>query len=237
MGFDLPRGRLFPVSGVDVSLADEPLPFEREHEAAIARHWEKEIAANPALWDGRIAMLSSLAYRDGRLVGRCHVARYSTFLYWRSQIGEKAAEHYFAYAVLVSSDGALIAARMGDHTLNAGRIYFAAGSFEPEDFRDGQVDLHGNMVREVREETGIDLSEAKAAPDYLAFSAPSGTALFRRYDLAEDADTLAARISTFIASEAEPELAEPVIIRSAANLPEELTPHMRAIVDWHFGLA
>ena len=83
----------------------------------------------------------------------------------------------------------------------------------------------------------LSSSEAKAAPDYLAFSAPSGTALFRRYDLADDADTLAAKISAFIASEVEPELAEPVIIRSAANLPEELTPHMRAIVDWHFGLA
>ena len=45
----------------------------------------------------------------------------------------------------------------------AGRVYFAAGSFEPVDFRDGLVDVDFNMIREVREETGLDLSGASAA--------------------------------------------------------------------------
>jgi 8-oxo-dGTP pyrophosphatase MutT (NUDIX family) len=235
MVFDLPRERVFPVSDVDVRLLDEPSPFERENRDAIARNWEAETAANPALFDGEVVLLSALAYTDGRLVGRCHAVRYSTFLYWRKNRAFSSSEHCFAHAMLVSADGALIAVRMGSHTVNAGRVYFAAGSFEPGDFRGGQVDLHYNMAREVAEETGLDLSAADRASSYVAYSAQTGTAIFRRYDLPETADDIAERIRAFVAAEADPEIVEPVVIRNAHELPDGLLPHMRAIVDWHFG--
>ena len=50
---------------------------------AIAENWQREIAANPALFDGTVVLLSALSYRDSRLVGRCHAVRYSTFMHWR----------------------------------------------------------------------------------------------------------------------------------------------------------
>ncbi|MEX0956735.1 MAG: NUDIX hydrolase [Rhizobiaceae bacterium] len=235
MAFDLPRERVFSVSDVDVRLLDEPSPFEHVNKDAIARNWEAETAANPALFDGEVVLLSALAYTDGRLVGRCHAVRYSTFLFWRRNRAFSSSEHCFAHAMLVSADGALIAVRMGSHTVNAGRVYFAAGSFEPGDFSDGQVDLHYNMRREVAEETGLDISAADCAPSYVAYSAQTGTAIFRRYDLPENADDIAERIRAFVAAEADPEITEPVIIRNAHDLPDGLLPHMRAIVDWHFG--
>ena len=237
MAFDLPRKRVFPVDDVDVRLLDEPSPFELENRDAIARNWEAETAANPALFDGEVVLLSALAYTDGQLVGRCHAVRYSTFLYWRKNRAFISSEHCFAHAMLVSADGALIAVRMGSHTVNAGRVYFAAGSFEPGDFRGEQVDVHYNMTREVTEETGLDISAADCAPSYVAYSAQTGTAIFRRYNLPEKADDIAERIRAFVAAESDPEIVGPVIIRNAHDLPDGLMPHMRAIVDWHFGLA
>lgn len=235
MVFDLPRERVFPVSDVDVRLLAGPSPFEQANADAIARNWEAERAANPALFDGEVVLLSALAYTEGRLVGHCHAVRYSTFLYWRRNRGLASAEHCFAHAMLVSADGALIAARMGPHTVNAGKVYFAAGSFEPGDFRNGKVDLHHNMAREVAEETGLDLSRARRAPSFHAYSAVTGTAIFRRYDLQEKADEIAERVRAFVAAEAEPEIVGPVVIRSADEQPQGLLPHMQAIVDWHFG--
>jgi 8-oxo-dGTP pyrophosphatase MutT (NUDIX family) len=235
MAFDLPRERVFPVSDVDVRLLDGPAPFEVANREAIARNWEAETAANPALFDGKVVLLSALAYADRRLVGHCHAVRYSTFLYWRRNRAFSTSEHCFAHAMLVSADGALIAVRMGPHTVNAGKVYFAAGSFEPGDFRDGQVDLHYNIVREVAEETGIDLDRAERAPIYQAYSAPNGTAIFRRYDLPETADEISCRIRAFVAGESEPEIVGPVIIRDPHDLPDGLLPHMHAIVNWHFG--
>lgn len=237
MAFDLPHDSIFPITDVDVRLLDEASPFEIGNREAIAKNWEREVAANPALFNGKVVLLESLAYREGKVTGRCHAVSYSTFMYWRRNGDISAAGHCFAHAMLVSADNALIAVRMGPHTVNAGQVYFAAGSFEPGDFRDGRVDLHYNMSREVAEETGLDISNAGRASTFLGYSAANRTALFRRYDLRETADDIAERIHAFVAAEADPEITGPVIIRGADDLPEDLPPHMRAITRWHFGLA
>ncbi|BCG93887.1 hypothetical protein [Mesorhizobium sp. 131-2-1] len=234
MNFDLPRNVILPVDDVDVRLDPGPHPFERDNAKAIAENWRREMGANPALYDGTVVLLSALAYRDSRLVGRCHAVKYSTFMLWRKNRDVAGAEHAYAHAVLVAGDNALVAIRMGGHTVNAGRVYFAAGSFEPVDFRDGLVDVDFNMIREVREETGLDLSGAERGRRYHALSTPSGTVIFRRYRVSEPADEIARRISAFVAAEAEPEIDGPVIVRHATDLPDGLMGHMKPLIEWHF---
>lgn len=232
--FTLPNGVILPVEAIDVRLDPAPHPFETANAAAIDGNWQREVAANPALFDGTVVLLSELAYREGRLVGRCHAVRYATFLYWRGHRRTPGAGHVFAHAMVVTGDNALVAIRMGPHTLNAGRVYFAAGSFEPGDFRGGQVDVDANMVREVREETGLDLSVAERGRRYHVLSTESGTVVFRRYRMAGTAEELARRIAAFVAAEPEPEIVGPVVIRNASDLPEGLSPYMKPLVEWHF---
>ncbi|TGQ69602.1 MAG: hypothetical protein E5V49_15045 [Mesorhizobium sp.] len=234
MRFDLPRNVILPVDAIDVRLDPGPHPFAVGNAEAIAENWRHEVAAKPALFDGTVVLLSALAYRDSRLVGRCHAVNYSTFMLWRKRPENSGAEHAYAHAMLVAGDNALVAIRMGTHTVTAGRVYFAAGSFEPVDFRDGLVDVDFNMMREVREETGLDLSGAERGKRYHAISMASGTVIFRRYLLSEPADDIASRISAFVAAEADPEIAGPVIIRHAADLPDGLAPHMKPLIEWHF---
>ena len=234
MSFDLPRNVILPVDQVDVRLDPGPHPFERDNAEAIAENWRHEMGTNPALYDGTVVLLSALAYRDSRLVGRCHAVKYSTFMLWRKNRDVVGAEHAYAHAMLVAGDNALVAIRMGGHTVNAGRVYFAAGSFEPVDFRDGLVDVDFNMIREVREETGLDLSVAERGRRYHALSTPSGTVIFRRYRVTEPADEIARRISAFVATEAEPEIDGPVIVRHATDLPDGLMGHMKPLIEWHF---
>lgn len=234
MAFDIPRNQILPVDVVDVRLDPEPHPFEIDNAAAIAANWATEQALRPAVFDGTVVLLSELAYRDNRLTGRCHAIRFSTFMLWRKLKPVTSAEHAFAHAMLISSDNALVAIRMGAHTANAGKVYFAAGSFEPEDFSDGQVNLDYNMAREVREETGLDLGQASREERCYALSGDSGTVIVRCYRMAETADELAAQISRFVASETDPEIEGPVIIRGMHDLPEGLMPHMRALAAWHF---
>ncbi|MDX8524062.1 hypothetical protein RFM68_06040 [Mesorhizobium sp. MSK_1335] len=234
MSFDLPRNVILPVDAIDVRLDPGPHPFALSNAEAIAANWRQEIADNPALFDGTVVLLSELAYRDNCLAGRCHSVNYSTFMLWRKRRDNSGAEHAYAHAMLIAGDNALVAIRMGRHTVNAGRVYFAAGSFEPVDFRDGQVDVDFNMIREVGEETGLDLSKAERGQHYHALSTASGTVIFRRYRVAEPADELARRISAFVATEAEPEIEGPVIIRHATDLPDGLMPHMKPLIEWHF---
>ena len=234
LSFDLPRNVILPVDAVDVRLDPGPHPFALSNAEAIAENWRQEMAVNPALFDGTVVLLSELAYRDGRLAGSCHAVGYSTFLLWRKRRENSGAEHAYAHAMLVAGDNALVAIRMGPQTVNAGRVYFAAGSFEPIDFRDGQVDVDFNMIREVREETGLDLSDADRGERYHALSTTSGTVIFRRYHVDEPADEIARRISAFVAGETDPEIDGPVIIRHAGDLPEGLASHMKPLIEWHF---
>jgi 8-oxo-dGTP pyrophosphatase MutT (NUDIX family) len=232
--FDIPSNLIVPVDTVDVRLDPDPHPFEMANAAAIEENWRAETDANPALFDGTVVLLSSLVYAGGRFEGRCHAVRYATFMHWRRERANTSAGHVFAHAMLVSRDNALVAIRMAANTVNAGRVYFAAGSFEPVDFADGAADVDFNMVREVAEETGLDISSIPRGERYYALSTDRGTVLFRRYFLPEDADEIARRIETFVASEPEPEISEPVIIREADDLPDGLMPHMKPLVEWHF---
>ena len=231
--FDIPRNSIVPVSTIEVRLDPGQHPFEIANAEAIEANWQREISANSALFDGTIVLLAELAYGDARLTGRCHAVRYATLLHWRRN-RPQGAEHAFAHAALVSSDGALVAIRMAAHTANPGRIYFAAGSFEPFDFRDGLVDVEVNMAREVGEETGLDISATPHDPHYHLFSRDGATVIFRRCYLDETADQIAKRIAEFVLSEAQSEIDGAVVIRGRDDLPDGVMPYMKAIIDWHF---
>lgn len=214
-----------------------PHPFEIEHAAAIEANWKLEHAANPAFFDGRMVMLSELIYLDGRITGRCHEVRFATMLFWRKNRHHLGVEHCFAVAALVASDNAMVAIRMGAHTANPGRVYFAAGSFERQDFMGERADPYSNMRREVLEETGLDLDAFERDPVWHIYSKDNATALFRRFKMPDPADAVAGRIATHVAADPHPEIVGPVVIRNGTDLPEGLMPHMSAIIDWHFSSA
>jgi 8-oxo-dGTP pyrophosphatase MutT (NUDIX family) len=234
MAFDLPRDAIVPVHVASVRLEPGPHPFERENAAAIEENWQGEMARNPALFDGKVVLLSSLNYQDGRLEGACHAVRFATFMLWRKTRPLGSAEHAYAHAVPVTSDGALVLIRMAPHTVNAGRIYFAAGSFEPQDFRAGVADIDFNMMREVGEETGLDLTGCERDPIYHLRSSEGASVIFRRYYLDEPAEAVAERIRAFVAAEPEPEIEGPVIIRGPSGLPPDLALHIPSMIEWHF---
>jgi 8-oxo-dGTP pyrophosphatase MutT (NUDIX family) len=232
--FDLPENQMVAVDDVTLRLDPSTLPFEDANRDAIAAHWLVEKAAQPALFNGRLLMFSQLRLSERVLEGRCHLADYATLLYWRSIRPHPDVVHCFAHPALVSSDGALVAVRMGAHTANAGKVYFAAGSFEQEDLAHGVIDHVSNMEREVMEETGIDITRLPHEPDYHVLAMVTGTVIFRRYRLDMSAEEAAAVIRAHVAADVEPEIQGPVILADARAAPEGLLPHMQAFRDWHF---
>lgn len=232
--FDVPRDVILPVERCILRLEPTAHPFETENRAAIAENWRRETAEKPALFDGPIILLSRLAWRDGTLEGICHPVRYSTFLLWRQRRPVAGAQHIYAQAAPVGSDGALLAVRMGGHTANAGKVYFASGSFEPTEFPGGIADVEGNMAREVDEETGLALLSGQPAGPLHMMWRDSGVVLFRRYLFAETAIELAARVDAHVARDRDPEIDGAVVIANESSFPPRLQDHMPAIIDWHF---
>ena len=90
------------------------------------------------------------------------------------------------------------------------------------------------MAREVQEETGLDIGDARREARLHALSTAEGTVIFRRYFLDQDADELGNRIVDFVKLDPVAEVTEPVIIRGMDDLPDGLMAHMRPLLRWHF---
>ena len=150
-------GTIFDVSSFRLEVRDGPHPWLTGNEAGIAANWEREIALNPRLFNGRMVFQRDLVLDDGHIRGAAHLVPYAAFLHWR-RFGRGGGDgyHLFAMPLILSRDGAVMAIRMADTTANPGRVYPPAGSLDDSDVHDGLCDLDGNMMRETREETGLD---------------------------------------------------------------------------------
>lgn len=233
--FDLPRNRILPIEQANLVFDTDPHPYETANAAGIAENWAAETAANPALFNDEVMFFSSIVWCDGRLDARCHAIRFATFMHWRKSRSDPSAEHLYAHAMPVSADGALIAIRMAPHTANAGRVYFAAGSFDRDDLHDGRLDIAFNMAREVREETGIDLAGCRTDAIHHGWSGNGGTVLARRYFLDLPAEEIVEQIRRHIAADPDPEIDEAIVIRGPQDVPAGLMAHMPPLIAWHFG--
>lgn len=225
---------IFPVSRINVRVSREPHPYFLSHKAEIAANWASEVGANPALFDGSMLLMRTVEMREGVVSGECHVVPFSTFLLWRKTRPAGTALHLFGLPVIVSSDGAVIAIRMGQHTANPGRVYCAAGSLDPDDISAGYCDIEGNMAREVLEETGLPLSEAKTASGFHGLHDQDVVTLFRAYHFADTAAELIERIAAHIAVDPEPEIDTALAIRTADPGQHPYPSFMPPVLEWVF---
>ena len=124
-------------------------------------------------------------------------------------------------AALKSADGAFLLGEMAEHTANAGRIYFAAGTPDPSDVFDGRVDLFASVKRELEEETGISAAETEFDNSWTVVYDPPLIACMKVMRVAESAEALQARIHAFLARETTPELAQMHIARSVGDIPSD----------------
>ena len=225
-------GHIFPVTALDLRVVEEPHPFELAERERAAENWTREVTRNPALFNGKMLLQRAVTIEDGAISGEAHIIDYATFLLWRKTWPPERALHLFSLPVILSSDGAVIAVRMARHTANPGRVYCAAGSLDNHDIRDGRCDLEGNMYREVREETGLDLASAATDDGFHALHDKSVITLFKVYRFAETADALIAAIERHIASEIESEVDAAVAIRTADPAAYDYPSFMPKILDW-----
>jgi 8-oxo-dGTP pyrophosphatase MutT (NUDIX family) len=230
-----PEKTVFPVAHIDLRVLEGDHPFHLLEAEAARVNWLAEVAAKPALFDGRMVFQHRLSVSEEGISGEAYVVPFSTFLWWRRQTVREGGFHLFAFPVLVSSDNALVAIRMGQHTANPGQVYFAAGSLDESDVSDGRCDIDGNMRREVLEETGLDLRDAHAEPGLHASHFRRSVTVFRLFHFPLTADELVERIEAHMPNAADQEIEGAVAIRSADPAAQPFNVSMPPILDWFFG--
>jgi 8-oxo-dGTP pyrophosphatase MutT (NUDIX family) len=226
---------VLPVSAADITVLEGSHPLCLSDADDIAANWEREVQANPALFDGEMIFHRSLHLRGDRVEGEAYVVPYSAFLWWRRKSDRSGGAHLFCYPVLVGADDALVAITMGEHTANPGQVYFAAGSLEPQDVVDGRCDMEANMRREVLEETGLDLSACRTEPRYHVVRQNRTIVVCKLYFFDLSAEEMVARIEAHMKVAEEQEIAGAVVIRSDDPHAHRYNAAMLPVLQWYFG--
>jgi 8-oxo-dGTP pyrophosphatase MutT (NUDIX family) len=228
-----PAGEVFELATFTLRVSEGSHPWALEHTAAIESNWEREVSANPHLFNGSMIFQRVLAHHEGHVEGDANLIPYSAFLHWRRAGRPAGGYHLFSMPLIISRDGALMVIRMADTTANPGRVYPPAGSLDAGDISDGVCDLEGNMARETREETGLLLSDMEVLPGYQAVHADNTVAVFRRYLSPLSAEEMTERAAAHCATEAEPEISALFGIRSADEI-HDYPSFMPSILAWLF---
>lgn len=225
------------IDGIDAVLEPYDWVFAREHAEAITRTWDAEKARKPELFNGRV-LIQHRGELDGRIF-RCGYSEtdYRVFLSWhRLGYPPPAVRNGFAMAALQTRDGAFLLGEMGSHTANAGKIYFAAGTPDLDDVRDGRVDLAGSVLRELSEETGLQPEEVEVGAGWTILVSPMRAAFMRPVFLdmmAEDARRL---MLSRMATLEDQELADIHIVRGPGQIDEaRMPPFQQAFLRHAFG--
>ena len=215
----MPDARIVPVDRLEVGVAPFRWRFAEARCDDIAAYFAARRQATPQLWNGRVLLMRDFAVADRILRGMYFEAGFAEFLAWRDwNFPDPAVVNCFAMGALRASDGAYLMGVMSDRTANAGRIYFPAGTPDPDDVRGETVDLLGNVLRELAEETGLTAADVSVAAGWHVVVDASRVAVMKRIDVPHPASEARTRMLHHLASETQPELSDVRIVRSAADL-------------------
>lgn len=224
-----------PVERLELAFAPRPWPFAAERRSEIDRHFKQLKAAQPALWNGRVLLLSDHVLDGAVFRGRYFETDYASFLAWRDwDFPDLSVKNCFAMSALRTADGAFLLGEMGSHTANAGRIYFPAGTPDPDDIDGDRVDLAGNLMRELAEETGLGPQDVVGEQGWSMILAGPRIAQIKLVHVDSTAERLRARIRAHIAAQRHPELSDVHIVRGPADLDPEMPPFVRYYLDHAF---
>jgi len=224
------NGTIVRLARVDARVEPYAWGFAQQNAEGIERHWARISDGKPAMFNGRIMLQHRAAIRDGVFEAGYFETDYAAFMTWRdSGHPGPVIRNGFAMAALRANDGAFLCGQMGDHTANAGKVYFAAGTPDREDVRpDGRLDLAGSVTRELAEETGLHGDELSVGEGWTAVIEQGRIAFMREVGIdmaAEDARALMLRRMQDLAEE---ELSDIVIVRSVAETEKlDMPPFMR----------
>ena len=212
-------GEIVALDRVEARIEPFDWRFARERADEIAAHWAGISAGKPAMFNGRVMLQHRAAIAGGVFHAGYFEADYAAFMSWRD-FGHPGPtiRNGFAMAALRAADGAFLLGRMGDHTANPGKVYFAAGTPDRDDARpDGTLDLAGSVTRELCEETGLTLDEISVEEHWAAVIVPGRVAFMRPVGIDLPAEAARDLMLERIARQDEPELSDIVIVRNLAD--------------------
>jgi 8-oxo-dGTP pyrophosphatase MutT (NUDIX family) len=220
------------VTQLDLKYRPWTWPFAVERRADIAAHFAARQAEKPKLWNGRVLLGRNPSFTADRFSADYFESDFASFLAWRDWgFADKSVFNGPGMGALRGNDGAFVLGEMAAHTANAGRIYFAAGTPDPDDLRDGTVDLAGSVVREVEEETGLTAADYRAAGPWHCVVSGAVICIIRILDVDLPAEALRTTIQRNLARQASPEFSALHLVHGPADFTPAMPRFVTAFIE------
>ena len=222
------------VATLDLSFRSEPWPFADRRRADIDVHFAAALRQRP-IWNGRVLLGRDPVFIADRFSARYFETDFASFLAWRDWgFPDAGAFNGFGMGALRCSDGAFILGEMGARTSNAGRIYFPAGTPDPDDLSDGKVDIAGSIAREIEEETGLTPADYAPVAYWDCVVSGAAIAMIRLLHVDGPAEALSARIEAHLAGQRQPELSAVHLVRRTSDLTAAMPRFVTAFLEQQF---
>jgi 8-oxo-dGTP pyrophosphatase MutT (NUDIX family) len=226
------------VDALNLVLKPAPWDFTEQRRAEILAHFAVSQRAKPEMFNGRILMARNPRFADDCFHADYFETDFASFLAWRDWgFPDKSVFNGFGMGALRGDDGAFILGEMGQHTANAGKIYFPAGTPDLNDLRGTMVDIAGSVVRETEEETGLSAADYRTAASWACVVSGQLTAMIRILDVAMSGDALRARIEANLAAQRDPELSAIHLVRGTGDLTPAMPAYIQAFLAAHLAPA
>jgi 8-oxo-dGTP pyrophosphatase MutT (NUDIX family) len=220
------------VNRLDLKYRPWSWPFARERRAEIDAHFAGKQADKPKLWNGQILLGRNPVFAGHRLSADYFQTDFASFLTWRDLgFPDHTIFNGFGMGALRGNDGAFVLGEMASHTANGGRIYFASGTPDPDDLRDGMLDIAGSVAREVEEETGLTPADYFAQEWWTCIMSGPLMAMIQILDVPMTGDALRARIEANLATQSAPELAGVHVVRGRDDFSPAMPPFVTAFIE------
>ncbi len=230
--------RVVSLDRLELAFAPFAWPFAQSRRRDIDEHFEKRRRASPAIWNGRVLLMREHAIASGTLRGVFFETGFADFIAWRDwDFPDCNVVNCFAMAALRASCGAYVMGVMGEATANPGRIYFPAGTPDLDDVRGRDVDLFGNVMREIAEETGLTPQDFTVRPGWSAVVAGPRLALMKPIEAKAPAEEVHAAVLRHLEHESSPELADVRIVRSIADFDPMMPEFVKVYLSHVWAMA
>ncbi len=223
------------VTTLDLTYEPWDWPFATRRRADIDAHFVAKKREKPNIWNGQVLLARRPAWDEERFSASYFATDFASFLAWRDWgFVDASVFNGFGMGALRCADGAFVMGEMGAHTSTAGRIYFPAGTPDPDDIVGDRVDIAGSVIRELAEETGLRPEDYAAAAHWDCVTAGSAIALIRILNVAMPADALRARIEANLALQKQPELSAIHLVRARGDISAAMPPFIAAFIEQQF---
>ena len=206
------------VRTLDLAFKPWRWPFADERRGEIAAHFAGKQREKP-IWNGRILLGRNPIFTAERFSASYFDADFASFLAWRDWgFPDPAVFNGFGMGALRCADGVFLLGEMGQHTSNAGRVYFPSGTPDLDDISGGAVDIAGSVAREVEEETGLTAADYRAGAHWYCVVSGAAIAIIRILDVGVSGEALRARVEANLARQSQPELSAIHLVREKGDV-------------------